>query len=173
MLERLVHKADFERLLSTRSRLRSAHFALHHVAGRPAARKKPGGSRLNTELSTGAVGNHLEPVDNSVHQRWLGCVVPKRHAKRAVTRTLIKRQMRSIFVVHAASLPAGLWLLRLSQGFAVSQFVSARSAALQTAVRMELENLLRTVQKKSGAARGEAQQPGTAVMAPMPDAAAC
>jgi ribonuclease P protein component len=152
MLERLVHKADFERLLATRSRLRSAHFALHHVAGGPAAPKKPAKSAIATELSTALVGNCPEPVDKSAGRVWLGCVVPKRHARRAVTRSLIKRQMRSVFDRHSGFLPTGLWLLRLSQGFPVSDFVSARSAALNTAVRSELEGLLLTVQKRSQAA---------------------
>ena len=148
MLERLVHKADFERLLAARSRLRSAHFALHHVAGGPAAPKKPARCMLNTELSTGTVGNPPKPVENSLARHWLGCVVPKRHARRAVTRTLIKRQMRSVFERHTQGLASGLWLLRLSQGFAVSEFVSARSAPLALAVRSELESLLLNVMKR-------------------------
>ncbi len=142
MLERLVHKADFERLLASRSRLRSAHFALHHVAGRPAAPKKPAPKLRSDKLYTAPVGNPTEVVDNLVGGQWLGCVVPKRQARRAVTRSLIKRQMRSVFENHSAALPSGLWLLRLSQGFPVAEFVSARSAALTLAVRTELDLLL-------------------------------
>ena len=50
---------------------------------------------------------------------WLGLVVPKRHARRAATRNLIKRQMRAQLAQAAASaapqaqLPPGLWVLRL------------------------------------------------------------
>ncbi len=142
MLERLVHKADFERLLASRSRLRSAHFALHHVAGLPAAPKKPARVLIRKELSTGPQCNPTETVDNSAGAQWLGCVVPKRQARRAVTRSLIKRQMRSVFERHAPALPSGLWLLRLRQGFPVAEFVSARSAALTLAVRTELDQLL-------------------------------
>jgi ribonuclease P protein component len=86
--------------------------------------------------------NATASVDNLHGQQWLGCVVPKRHAKRAVTRNLIKRQMRQVFADRATELPAGLWLLRLSQGFPVNEFVSARSAALSLAVKRELEQLL-------------------------------
>jgi ribonuclease P protein component len=142
MLERLVHKADFERLLASRSRLRSAHFALHHVQGCPAAPKKPARALLNRELSTAPVGNLPELVDNPLGTQWLGCVVPKRQARRAVTRSLIKRQMRSAFQRHCVALPAGLWLLRLSQGFPVAQFISARSEALTRVLREELDQLL-------------------------------
>ena len=68
--------------------------------------------------------------------------MPKRHARRAVTRSLLKRQLRSAFERHAAGLPAGLWLLRLRQPFAVADFPSAASAALASAVRSELDGLL-------------------------------
>ena len=165
MLERLVHKADFERLLATRSRLRSAHFALHHVVGGPAPPKRPPTRRSGGQLSTAPVGNPVQPVENSVVGHWLGCVVPKRHARRAVTRSLIKRQMRSVFEKHAQALPAGLWLLRLSQGFPVSAFVSARSVALTAAVRAELEGLLLNLLQR----RPLAAHPGSAQ--PQPPAA--
>ena len=73
---------------------------------------------------------------------WIGCVVPKRHARRAVTRNLLKRQIRGSFERHAAALPTGLWLVRLRAGFPLTDFVSARSAALALAVRCELDGLL-------------------------------
>lgn len=73
---------------------------------------------------------------------WLGCMVPKRHAKRAVTRNLIKRQMRAGFARHAPKLAPGLWLLRQHAGFAVADFPSARSEALAQAARHEIERLL-------------------------------
>ncbi len=72
---------------------------------------------------------------------WLGCLVPKRHARRAVTRNLLKRQVRSVFQRHAAQLPRGLWLVRLRQPFAVADFPSSASGALAQAVRAELDRL--------------------------------
>jgi ribonuclease P protein component len=78
----------------------------------------------------------------SPEMRWLGCVVPKRHARRSVTRSLLKRQVRSAFERHAAELPNGLWLVRLRQPFALADFPSAASAALAGAVRSELDGLL-------------------------------
>ncbi len=83
-----------------------------------------------------------EPVDDLPAGHWLGCVVPKRHAKRAVTRNLLKRQIRQVFAVHAAGLPPGQWLVRLRSPFPVAQFVSAKSEALARAARGELEQLL-------------------------------
>ena len=142
MLGRLVHKADFERLLATRSRARSAHFALHHVQGGPLVVKKPAKSDAAQELSTGHAPSHPQPVDDLPAGHWIGFVVPKRHARRAVTRNLLRRQMRATFDRHAASLPGGLWLLRLRSGFSVTDFVSARSPALSLAARSELDQLL-------------------------------
>jgi len=73
---------------------------------------------------------------------WLGMVVPKRHAKRAVTRSLLKRQLRAVIARHADRLPPGLWVLRLRSPFDRQQFPSAASEALRHAVREELEVLL-------------------------------
>ncbi len=81
-------------------------------------------------------------MDDLPEARWLGCVVPKRHAKRAVTRNLLKRQVRVAFERHAAALPAGLWLVRLRQPFVVTEFPSARSVALASVARVELDGLL-------------------------------
>jgi ribonuclease P protein component len=69
-------------------------------------------------------------------------VVPKRHARRAVTRNLLKRQVHRALERNAGSLPPGLWLVRLRQPFGVAEFPSARSAALASAVRKELDGLL-------------------------------
>lgn len=73
---------------------------------------------------------------------WLGTVVPKRHARRAVTRNLLKRQMRAVMVAQAAALPAGLWVLRLKAGFDTRQFPSPASQPLRLCVRAELQALL-------------------------------
>ena len=81
-------------------------------------------------------------MDKSPKGYWLGLVVPKRHAKRSVTRSLLKRQIWAAFARHSTLLPAGLWLVRLRVGFPLSTFVSARSDALAACVRDELDRLL-------------------------------
>jgi ribonuclease P protein component len=93
-------------------------------------------------------------VDNSQDQLALGVVVPKRHARRAVTRNLIRRLARAVFALHAPRLPAGCWLLRLKAPFSPREFVSAASPALATAVREELDRLLASVVRRP--ARGAA-----------------
>jgi ribonuclease P protein component len=145
MIGRLVQTADFERVLGTPSRARSVHFAVHHVASRP-LRNAPKPARL-IELSTDDAPDGRTPVDDwggtpAVPAWWLGMVVPKRHAKRAVTRTLLKRQMRAAMERHSARLDSGLWVLRLRTPFDRQQFPSASSAALRAAVLAELDSVL-------------------------------
>lgn len=145
MLGHLVHKTDFERLLGTRSRTRSAHFALHHVNAGPSVPTRLGSKTGAGELSTEVEQLSAQVVDDLPKAVWFGCVVPKRHAKRAVTRNLIRRQIREAFVRHEPHLPRGLWMLRLVSGFAPGQFVSARSVALASAARAEIDTLMARV----------------------------
>lgn len=142
MIGRLVQKADFERALATPAQSRSAHFAVHHVAAGPMPSHRPANASPVTELSTAPAPICPQPVDDLLSDHWIGCVVPKRHARRAVTRSLIKRQIRGVFSQHASRLPAGQWLVRLRHPFATVQFVSASSAALRQAARDELDALL-------------------------------
>lgn len=72
---------------------------------------------------------------------WLGTVVPKRHARSAVTRNLLKRQMRAV-AQDACRLPPGLWVVRLKAPFDKQQFSSAASPPLQALARSELATLL-------------------------------
>ena len=145
-LERLAQKADFERLLATRSSRRSAHFALHHVSdgAAPVQRSFAGKSVIAaTELSTALAPTVNMTVHNFPGNGVLfGCVVPKRHARRAVTRNLLRRQIRSAFERHSLNLAAGMWLVRLRSPFSTADFVSAKSTALATAARSELDGLL-------------------------------
>lgn len=84
---------------------------------------------------------------------WLGTVVPKRHARRAVTRNLLKRQMRAVMQAHGAGLPPGLWVLRLKSPFDRTQFRSASSEALRVAARDELAVLLQRALLPAGTRR--------------------
>lgn len=88
----------------------------------------------------------VEPVDDLSpgEQKgvWLGTVVPKRHARRAVTRTLLKRQIRLAVSARAGALLGGLWVVRLRAPFDKASFPSAASAALKTSARRELDLLL-------------------------------
>lgn len=92
-----------------------------------------------------------DSVDNMrarAHRTGLGVVAPKRLARRAATRNLIKRQVRAAADRHA--LTGGQWLVRLHRAFDVRAYPSAASDALRARVRAELDELMRSA---SGADR--------------------
>ena len=74
--------------------------------------------------------------------RWLGTVLPKRLARRAVTRSLLRRQVREAMGRHARALPPGLWVVRLRAAFSRDEFEAAASLRLRAAARDELDDLL-------------------------------
>jgi ribonuclease P protein component len=83
-------------------------------------------------------------VDNSVAtaSTGLGFVVPKRWARRAVTRNLIRRQMREAARRHQQRIAVGgEVLLRQRAALDRAHFASAASTALRDAVRAELDLL--------------------------------
>jgi ribonuclease P protein component len=155
MTGRLVRSADFQRILRAGPRARSEHFAVHHLQCWPALPAKPAPRTAPPELSTGDASIRPLSVDDCVEvtqrpvpqsgQSWLGAVVPKRHARRSVTRTQLKRQIRAVFGNQASGLAGGLWVVRLRAPFDRKVFVSAASSALGLAARQELEQLLRRV----------------------------
>ena len=73
---------------------------------------------------------------------WVGAVVPKRHARRAVTRSLIKRQIYAAAERHRDRMAPGLWIVRLRSPFDRAEFPSAASRALLRRARAELDHLL-------------------------------
>lgn len=155
---RLTRAADFERVLSARNRVQGAHFALHHVVGTPQPLRRPAAKAVQQKLSTEEPQTGRKPVDDQLKTAvegvpaggvgsgfaglWLGAVVPKRHARRAVTRSMLKRQIRAAVLARRALLPAGLWIVRLRAGFDRTLFPSAASGALREVVRQELDGLL-------------------------------
>jgi ribonuclease P protein component len=162
-LGRIVRSADFERVLATPACARSPHFAVHFVDGRPSRPAGPRAGRRDVndavvqELSTEGEPLCTQAVDDLLAQRpenrvtgastrWLGTVVPKRHAKRSVTRTLLKRQIRAAMVRRVDGtvppLPPGLWIVRLRAPFDRATYPSAASRALQAAAGTELDAML-------------------------------
>jgi ribonuclease P protein component len=142
---RLTQSTDFQRLLARPVHQRSPHFALHYLQGIPAAAARAVIHKPVPDLSTIHSPDSAEAVENIPAGHWFGCVVPKRHARRSVTRSLIKRQMRAVLVRCSENLPPGLWLLRLRHGFSTTSYPSAASDALRHAARAELDVLLQRV----------------------------
>jgi len=159
MIGRLERSVDFERVLRCPSPAKSAHFAIHHLHHAPS----PAHQRPKRELSTGGDSVEARSVDDSRRARpgvtastaappdqWLGAVVPKRHARRAVTRNLVKRQIRAAVRQYASSLAFGLWVVRLRVSFDRAIFFSAASDALKRAARTELEAALARCVERAG-----------------------
>ena len=126
----LVRAADFERALGTLPCSRTPRFSLHHA---PWAVEHG-----SDELSTGT----LPPPDGSVDDRRLGIVVPKRLARRSVTRHLVKRLVRAAVACRAALLAPGIWVVRLRAPIDTTMFRSAASGTLRRSLGAELGVLL-------------------------------
>lgn len=115
-MQRLKTRSQFQAVLRTGDVIgRSVHFALHRL--QPAEGGLPAGG-------------------------WIGALVPKRWARQAVTRNLIKRQIYSAGERHAERLADAAHVLRLRSTFDRRQFRSPGSDVLREAVRDELDSLL-------------------------------
>jgi len=143
---RSLKSSEFAAALAAPALAKTSHFVLHHIAATPcAASQRPEGA-VASKLSTFGAPSRTLSVDNigSDEQWWLGFVIPKRHARRAVTRNLLKRQMRLQAEGCRHRLPSGQWLIRLRAPFDKPQFVSAASARLREAARSELQQVFAT-----------------------------
>ena len=72
---------------------------------------------------------------------WLGALLPKRWAKRAVTRNAIRRQVYAVAASVEDRLPRCVHVVRLRASFDRTQFMSASSEQLKAAIRAELQQL--------------------------------
>ena len=125
---------------------RTAHFVLHRAAfpapsapGIPSEPPGTEGPAPEAAKSRGAAG--LAALFAVRDEPWIGTVVPKRWAKRAVTRNGIRRQVYNVSEAFASRLPAAAHVVRLRSEFARAQFPSAWSEALKASVRGELQRL--------------------------------
>jgi ribonuclease P protein component len=84
-----------------------------------------------------------------VRDVWLGAMVPKRWAKRAVTRNAIKRQIYNVSTDFESGLRMSAYVVRLRSGFDRTQFISATSDLLKDSVRQELQQLFAKVAVRS------------------------
>lgn len=156
-MQRLQHRADFERVLGAGAAAvvaRSAHFVVHHLppAAAGCAPSAGSSSQEKAELSTAPVTSTAPVVDRGrtspggeapgLGPARVGVVVPKRWARRSVTRSLVKRQVFAAFDRLPPPVPAGDWVVRLRASFDPRLFASAASDALKRAVRGELDALL-------------------------------
>ncbi|VTU41367.1 ribonuclease P [Variovorax sp. PBS-H4] len=120
-MQRLKTRAQFQAVLAGATVARTTHFALHRCA-----------------LDAHSGSSSLFATEDV----WVGAMVPKRWARRAVTRNAIKRQIYRMSTAMRSSLPPAAHLVRLRAGFDRKEFHSAKSEKLNAAVRAELQQLL-------------------------------
>ena len=134
-MQRLKTRPQFQATMAGETVARTAHFALHRlVLGArecAPASERPGAQALFSGPDV-----------------WLGAMVPKRWARRAVTRNAIRRQIHAVGESLQPPLAADAHLVRLRAGFARSQFPSASSTALKAAVRAELLQLFASRERR-------------------------
>ena len=145
-MQRLKTRPQFQAALSGGTVSRTPHFALHRLSlpeslltgDTSATQGTPSGSNTDTP------GPLFKTQDV-----WLGAMVPKRWARRAVTRNAIKRQIYAISAEFEVRLPCAAHVVRLRSEFDRRQFISATSPLLKNAVRLELEQLFERAAKPS------------------------
>lgn len=106
------------------------------MAGAPVA-KTPHFALHRAPLDGLHEGRPLFPV----HDTWIGVLLPKRWAKRAVTRNAIRRQIYETARLRSDGLPTAALVVRLRSAFSRQEFLSATSEVLKCAVRAELDQL--------------------------------
>jgi len=121
---------------------RTAHFALHCAALDTGVVKPPASSLQNAPLM----------ALFGVQDVWMGAMVPKRWAKRAVTRNAIKRQIYNVSTEYESAMTVAAHVVRLRSGFDRKQFISASSELLKDAVRLELQQLFAKIVPRLSAA---------------------
>ena len=109
---------------------RSHHFVLHFCRFDAA----PPSQSLAPESTVFDKGLALE-------RPAVGALVPKRWAKRAVTRNTIKRQIYHVSLLFEPQLAPGAHVVRLRSAFDTKLFPSATSVPLRAALRQELIGL--------------------------------
>ena len=127
-MQRLKTRPQFQAALSGGTVSRTPHFALH---------------RLSLPESSDQASSYDARAPTLFHPQavWLGALVPKRWARRAVTRNTIKRQIYTVSAQFEVQLPCAAHVVRLRSGFDRQQFISATSTLLKQTVRLELVQL--------------------------------
>jgi len=166
-MQRLKTRPQFQAAMAGGTVSRTAHFVLHRLglaptgaapALPPAPPTGPGSlpDAQGPQALFGVVGPSVV---------WLGAMVPKRWARRAVTRNTIKRQIYAVAATFEPQLPQAAHVVRLRATFDRKQFTSATSEVLKQAVRAELQQLFGYAVRRSGgnaAAAAPAPQPAPA-----------
>ena len=130
-MERLKQWSEFQVVMSAGTVARTPHFVLHQW--QPSAKASTGSGFEETPTLF---------VDGVLR---MGALTPKRWAKRAVTRNLIRRQVHAVSREFEKGLAPTAYVVRLRATFSQQQFASASSQLLKQTVRDELKQLFARV----------------------------
>ena len=157
-MQRLKTRPQFQAAMAGGTVSRTAHFALHRlVLDASGTASAPGAAGAEAPTGPGSLPSTQGPQALfAVQGVWLGAMVPKRWARRAVTRNTIKRQIYTVGATFEAQLPRAAHVVRLRTAFDRKQFVSATSDQLKQAVRAELLQLFGHAVRRPGAAAATA-----------------
>ena len=142
-MRRLTSREQFHATLAGPIVAKTEHFALH---------------RLTLETSTPA--GPQSPSDDAKAVlfpgggAWLGAMAPKRWARRAVTRNLIKRQIHHVSASQQHLFSAAAHVVRLRAAFDPGRFASAASKPLRKLVATQLGDLFKQAALRQAAGAG-------------------
>ena len=142
-MQRLKTRGQFQAVLAGDKVAATAHFVLHRCA-------------LDAGISQAAAAPFGKPARTRLFSSsgvWLGAMVPKRWAKRAVTRNTIKRQIYNVSSEFEPALQVAAHVVRLRAAFDRACFASATSDLLKAAIRLELVQLFTGAARKAADAR--------------------
>ena len=142
-VHRLKTRPQFQATLAGGTVSRTTHFALHRLplmACADIAKAEMAGPAPEKAQALFA----LDGV-------WMGAMVPKRWARRAVTRNTIKRQIYAVSAQFRNTLLPSDYVVRLRSAFDAQRFTSATSPQLRAAVRAELTQLFARATQGSAA----------------------
>ena len=137
-VQRLQTRPQFQAAMAGGTVARTAHFALHRLVLDANSPAEPGSVLPDGQHTPQALFGVSAPGVPAV---WMGALVPKRWAKRAVTRNTIKRQIYNVSAGFEASLAQAAHVVRLRAEFSRKLFGSATADALKWAGRDELHQL--------------------------------
>ncbi len=140
-MQRLKTRAQFQAVLAGATVVRSEHFALHR-SELPSRDNFVAGAGASTHVACAAPANKMLQPLFPVLDLWMGAMVPKRWAKRAVTRNAIKRQIYAVSADFSPKQRQAAFVVRLRRDFSRKVYLSASSDLLKQTVRAELVALM-------------------------------
>lgn len=149
-MQRLKTRAQFQAVMGGGKTVsRTAHFVLHRLSLPVPLQPSLAADTAIASPDTGPESKRPQALF-AVDGVWIGALVPKRWAKRAVTRNAIKRQIYTVSQAFEPRWPEAAHVVRLRSGFDRKQFISATSEVLKLAVRTELLQLFERAQVVTG-----------------------